>query len=120
MMSNEQIVQIFFEVFNNRDMDKMGNLLNSDAEFFFPKTQPLIGRERILKFLKILFRQYPELSFTIQRVIQQGDQAAVHWTNHGLNRREEPYENEGVTILEMQNGKISYISDFFKNTDFSK
>lgn len=116
-MSDEQIVQTFFEVFNNRDMKKMAKLLNTDAEFFFPKTQPLIGRERILKFLGILFRQYPQLSFTIQRMIQQGERAAVHWTNQGLNRRQEPYENEGVTILEMKNGKITYISDFFKNTE---
>jgi uncharacterized protein (TIGR02246 family) len=116
-MSDERIVQTFFEVFNNRDTEKMGNLLTADAEFFFPKTQPLIGRKRILKFLNILFRQYPQLSFTIQRVIQQGERAAVHWTNQGLNRREEPYQNEGVTILEMQNGKITYISDFFKNTE---
>ena len=116
-MPDEQIVEIFFEVFNNRDIEKMGNLLNSDAEFFFPKTQPLIGKERILKFLKILFRQYPQLSFTVQRVIQQGERAAVHWTNQGSNRREEPYENEGVTILEMKNGKITYISDFLKNTE---
>ena len=116
-MKDDQIVQTFFEVFNNRDTEQMASLLNSDAEFFFPKTHPLIGRERILKFLGILFRQYPQLSFTIQRVIQQGDQAAVHWTNEGLNRRNEPYQNEGVTILEMQNGKISYISDFFKDTE---
>jgi ketosteroid isomerase-like protein len=116
-MSNGQIIRVFFEVFNNRDMEKMGHLLDADAEFFFPKTQPLTGKERILKFLKVLFRQYPQLSFTIQRVIQQGEQAAVHWTNQGFNRRQEPYENEGVTILEMQHGKISYISDFFKNTE---
>jgi len=116
-MSDEQIAQRFFEVFNNRDTEKMAALLSSDAEFFFPKTKPLIGKDRILKFLGILFRQYPQLTFTIQRVIEQGEQAAVHWTNQGFNRRREPYQNEGVTILAMQNGKISYISDFFKNTE---
>lgn len=116
-MPDEQIVQKFFEVFNNRDTEKMATLLNSNAEFFFPKTRPLIGKDRILKFLGILFRQYPQLTFTIQRVIKQGQQAAVHWTNQGFNRHKESYQNEGVTILEMQNGKISYISDFFKNTE---
>ncbi len=95
----------------------MRDLLSQDAEFYFPKTQPLIGRERILKFLNILFKQYPELTFKIQRIILQGDQAAVHWTNRGMNRRKEPYQNEGVTILEMQDGKISFISDFFKDTE---
>jgi ketosteroid isomerase-like protein len=77
----------------------------------------MVGKDRILKFLKIFFRHYPELIFTVERVIHQGDQAAVHWTNRGANRRKEPYENEGATILEMENGKIVYISDFFKDTE---
>jgi ketosteroid isomerase-like protein len=116
-MSDEQIILKFFEVFNNRDLDEMSQLLASTAEFYFPKTQPLLGKDRILKFLKLLFRQYPELSFNVKKVILQGDHAAVHWTNRGLNRRRKPYENEGVTILEMENGKIRYVSDFFKDTD---
>ena len=116
-MPHEYLIHHFFEVFNSRDTKEMGNLLNEDAEFYFPKTQPLMGKDRILKFLNILFRQYPELAFKVERVIQQGDQAAVHWTNQGMNRRKEPYRNEGVTIFEMQEGKISFISDFFKDTE---
>ena len=116
-MSKEQTFLKFFEVLSEQALDEADNLLAPQAEFYFPKTQPLVGKDRILKFLKIFFRQYPELSFTVVRVIRQGDQAAVHWTNRGMNRRKEPYENEGVTILEMENGKISFISDFFKNTE---
>ena len=117
LMSLEQTIKTFFEVFNSRNLEKMKELLNEDAEFYFPKTQPLIGRERILKFFNILFRQYPELSFEIQRIIYEGDNAAVHWTNKGRSRRKEPYQNEGVTILEMKGNKISFISDFFKDTE---
>jgi ketosteroid isomerase-like protein len=116
-MSDKQLILKFFDVFNHRDQKKMGDLLHPDAVLYFPKTQPLIGEKRILKFLNILFRQYPELTFTIQRVIQQDDQAAVHWTNQGMNRRKESYQNEGVTILELRDGRISFISDFFKDTE---
>ena len=116
-MTLEHTVTKFFEVFNSRDMDRMAELLNEDAEFYFPKTQPLIGRERILKFLNILFRQYPELSFEVRRIIGEGRNAAVHWTNKGRSRQKEPYQNEGVTLLEIKNQKISFISDFFKNTE---
>ena len=116
-MSVEQTIEKFFEIFNSRDLQEMGNLLSPEAEFYFPKTRPLIGRDRILKFLKLLFRQYPELSFTVVRVVCQENQAAVHWTNRGINRRSEPYENEGATILEFREGRISYISDFFKDTE---
>jgi ketosteroid isomerase-like protein len=62
-MPLDQSVITFFEILNTRDMDQMRDLLNEDAELYFPKTQPLIGKERILKFMNILFRQYPELTF---------------------------------------------------------
>jgi len=42
--------------------------------------------------------------------------AAIHWTNRGANRHGEPYENEGVTIVEESGGAIGWISDFFKDT----
>jgi len=116
-MSDKHLVHKFFEMLNHRDTKEMEDLVGPDTEFYFPKTQPLIGKKRIMKFLNILFRQFPELTFTVQRVILQGNLAAVHWTNQGMNRRKEPYQNEGVTLLEMHAGKISFISDFFKNTE---
>jgi len=116
-MTNTHTILKFFQILNERDLDEADNLLDLQAELFFPKTQPVVGKDRILKFLKIFFRQYPELVFTVVRVIHQGDQAAVHWTNRGISRRKEPYQNEGVTILEMRNGKIVFISDFFKDTE---
>ena len=72
-MFEDNIIPKFFEVLNKHDLKKMEDLLESNAEFYFPKTEPLIGKERILKFLKILFRQYPELSFQIEKVIVQGE-----------------------------------------------
>ena len=116
-MADKQIINKFFDVFNQRDIPKMAALLKAEAEFYFPKTQPLIGRDRILKFLNLLFRKYPKLVFEVQRVIQQDDEAAVHWTNKGINRRKEPYQNEGVSIFEIKDGKICFISDFFKDTE---
>ena len=107
----------FFQILNDRDLEAADTLLDPGAEFSFPKTDPITGKERILKFLRILFRTFPELKFTVIRVIHQGDLAAVHWTDRGVNRKNEPYENEGVTILELKEGKIVFISDFFKNTE---
>ena len=116
MTTDHNIVR-FFDSVNNRDLEQMRDLLMGGAEFYFPKTQPLLGRERILRFFKILFRQYPEQYFVIQKKIIQGNRAAVHWTNNGVSRKGETYENEGVTILEEEGGRISFISDFFKDTE---
>ncbi len=116
MAHNDRRVEEFFDVINRRDLGRFEGLLAEHAEFYFPKTKPLRGRARILRFFTILFRQYPKLAFDIQRRIVEGDTAAVQWKNHGLNRRNEPYENEGVTILEMEEAGVVFISDFFKDT----
>ena len=89
-MTKKETVLKFFQVLNEQDLVEADNLLDPRAELFFPKTKPMVGKDRILKFLKIFFRQYPELIFTVVRVILQEDQAAVHWTNRGTSRRKEP------------------------------
>ena len=47
-MPSESFIREFFGVFNQRNLDKMENLFSPDTEFYFPKTQPLIGKNRIL------------------------------------------------------------------------
>ena len=115
-MTVDHISTEFFEAVNNRNLNQMGDLLTEEAVFYFPKTQPLLGKDRIQRFFKILFRQYPKLSFEVKMKIIDGNKSAVHWVNKGVSRKDEPYENEGVTILEEHGEKINFISDFFKDT----
>ena len=118
IMFDKKTLERFFDFLNERKMDEMSELLAEGAELFFPKTRPLNGRERILKFFKILFRQYPQLSFEVQSTIIEGERAAVHWKNEGISRKGEPYENEGVTLFGVESDKrIGFISDFFKDTE---
>lgn len=116
-MSQRDKVVDFFTCVNDRDLDRFGELLREDAAFYFPKTEPLLSRERMIRFFRILFRQYPQLSFHVRRIIMEGNRAAVHWSKQGVNRRREPYENEGVTLLELEGDQVSFISDFFKDTE---
>jgi ketosteroid isomerase-like protein len=105
-----------FEAMNNRDLDLLSSWLAPDAVFDFPGTKLLEGPDRIVRFIKILFHRYPELEFTTGRVIADGAAAAVEWTNQGRDRKDEPYRNAGVTIVELEDGKIGYLSDTFKDT----
>ena len=116
-MPGEELVSAFFASMNGRDLEALEGFLDEGAQFHFPKTGPLLGRERILKFFRLLFRRFPRLDFTIRRTLVQGEWAAVHWTNDGITRKEEAYRNEGVTLLHVEKGKIRYMSDFFKDTE---
>ena len=116
-MTGEIVVSRFFSLVNDRDLPKLEVLLTDNPEFYFPKTKPLLGKNQIIRFFKILFHRFPKLEFRIRSTIVQGSKAAVHWTNRGTSRGNETYENEGVTILEMEDGGIRFISDFFKDTE---
>jgi ketosteroid isomerase-like protein len=115
-MHNRKFATEFFERINNRSLDQVEDVLTEDSRLYFPKTQPVVGKDRIVKFFQILFRQYPELRFEIQHVIAEGDGVAIHLTNRGMNRKHEHYENEGVTLFQFEDGRIVFISDFFKDT----
>ena len=116
-MGKEVSGKRFFKALNDRDFLLMEELLEADAALHFPKTQPLVGKQRILKFLRLLFRQYPQLVFSIHRIIRQDAFVVVHWSNRGRSRHGEPYENEGVTLIELSGRRIRFISDFFKDTE---
>ena len=116
-MPKEDFIRLFFQLINERDLDRFEDILKEDAAFYFPKTRPLLGRDRVTRFFQILFRQYPELEFRVLKTIIQDTWAAVHWKNQGKNRQGQPYENEGITLLEMEGERIRFISDFFKDTE---
>ncbi|MBW1802852.1 MAG: nuclear transport factor 2 family protein, partial [Deltaproteobacteria bacterium] len=91
---------------------------NNTNFFFCHQHSPGVKVDRIdVRFFNILFRRYPELDFDVRRKIIQGHMAAVHWTNRGMSKKQEPYENEGVTLLELKGDEITFMSNFFKDTD---
>jgi ketosteroid isomerase-like protein len=114
--TSREVMSRIFEAMNGRDLTGLKGLLAAEAEFHFPGADVLLGPEAIARFLKILFRRFPKLAFETGRFVAEGDRAAVEWTNAGEDRKGEPYRNAGVTVIEMKDGRIVYMSDTFKDT----
>jgi ketosteroid isomerase-like protein len=53
-MKNDEVVSYFFDLVNARDLEKLEALLMENSEFYFPKTNPMLGKNRIIRFFKIL------------------------------------------------------------------
>jgi ketosteroid isomerase-like protein len=116
-MSPKALLLSVFEAINEKKLIELTDFLADDAVFHFPKTAPIEGEKRIITFMKVLLRKYPDLTFTPGRLIANETMAAAEWTNRGQSKNGDPHENAGVTFLQSENGKIVYISDTFKNTD---
>lgn len=117
-LSPKEAIRIVFNALNTRNLDRLHEILDAEAVFYFPGTNPLHGPQRIETFLKILFRRFPRLDFTTGRLIADETCAAEEWTNQGEGRTGAPYSNAGVTVVELKNGRIIYMSDTFKDTSF--
>ena len=115
----KEACEIIFNAMNTRNLDRLHEILDPEAVFYFPGTKPLIGPPKIEGFLKILFRSFPRLEFTTGRVIEEGNCAAVEWSNEGEDRKGTSYTNAGVTVVELRNGRIIYMSDTFIDTSFT-
>ncbi|MCX8043133.1 MAG: nuclear transport factor 2 family protein [Desulfobacterota bacterium] len=110
--------QSLFYAMNTRNVEVLEEHLAEDAVFDFPGVEPIHGARKIVMFLKVLFRKYPRLTFTIEDIIHDGERLAVVWHNEGENTLRMPYRNRGVTIIRIVNDKIFSISDYFKDTSF--
>ncbi len=66
---------------------------------------PLVGSRRVLAFLRVLFRKYRRLDFHLHEVPIDGARACA-------------LRNEGVTVIGLRDGKIVFLSDYFKDTSF--
>ena len=105
---------------NNRDLSAFDQSLSETAIFDFPGSGRIEGRKRILLFFKLLFRKYPRLTFTVEDIITEGKKVCMVWSNEGEDKNGNPYSNRGVTLVKITNKKISFISDYFKDTSFIK
>jgi ketosteroid isomerase-like protein len=73
-----------------------------------------------LFFLRRYCVNIQNLNCTIEKIIVDGVVAAVVWANKGKDKSGEPYDNWGITFVQMRDGKIVLISDYFKDTSFLK
>jgi hypothetical protein len=48
----------------------------------------------------------------VTREIIQENKAAIHWKNRALKRNQDPYDKEGLTIIETEEDQICSTSDF--------
>jgi ketosteroid isomerase-like protein len=95
-------------------------LITKKVAFDFPGAGRTEGARRTLLLLKSMLRKYPELTFTVKEIMVQENRACAIWVNEGRDRKGLPYSNSGITLFHFSDGKISFISDYFKDTSFTE
>lgn len=118
--SRQSIARSIFNAMNTRDFSEFETYVTEDVVFDFPGAGRITGIKRVLIFLKALLRKYPELTFNVSEIIIESQKACAVWTNEGEDTDGNPYANSGITLLYFSGNKLTFISDYFKDTSFVK
>ena len=82
-----------------------------------------LGGVEALKAVITAFRtSFPDLHFTVEEIIAEGDKVAYRWTSHGTHQGEyegiaptgKPITATGITILRIVDGKV--VEDRFESS----
>ena len=114
----QALTGVIFQAMNSRDFTRLEQYLEDRVILDFPGADRAEGSRRTLLLLKSILRKYPELKFRVLEVIAEKGKACAVWTNEGVDIRGNPYRNSGITLMHFTGGKISFISDYFKDTSF--
>lgn len=115
----EKSARELFNSMNNRDFSDIESLLDENVCFDFPGVKRTEGIRTTRILLSALLRKYRDLVFSVHEILLDKDRACVVWTNKGIDNKNHPYENSGITLLYFKAGKISFLSDYFKDTSFT-
>jgi ketosteroid isomerase-like protein len=116
----QTLAEDVFKAMNQRDFNAFEQLITEDVAFDFPGAGRVEGKRRTLLLLKSILRKYPVLRLKVSKIIVSGDRACTVWTNRGEASDGTPYSNSGMTLLHIKDGKVRFISDYFKDTSFAR
>ena len=117
-MKKQELITALFKAMNSRDFSILENHVAENVIFDFPGAGHIEGVRRTFIFLKALLRKYKTLTFTVNEVLIDEDAACAVWTNKGEHIDGYGYANSGVTLFRFSGDKISFLSDYFKDTSF--
>jgi ketosteroid isomerase-like protein len=117
----ESMAKRVFAGMNSKDFELLKFDLSEDVVFDFPGIKPIEGSRRVIIFLNALMRKYKDLTFKISDILvdSEGSKACVIWTNFGTDLNGAEYKNSGITYIKFSGEKISFLSDYFKDTSFT-
>jgi steroid delta-isomerase-like uncharacterized protein len=79
------------------------------------------GKEELRAFAQRFFSTFPDIQFTLTSTLVTGNRAAIEWTGQGTHQGDMPgmpatnkrATFRGVSIMELQDGKITRNTDYW-------
>ena len=104
---NKAIEQrIWEELLNAGKTEKMNELIAIDYVYHGPGGHEIKGIEGLKKFITWLHTSFPNIHFTINDLIAEGDRVVSFWTMKGTHKSNKQVKQQGIIISRIASGKV--------------
>jgi steroid delta-isomerase-like uncharacterized protein len=111
---NKTVVRRFIENFNKQDVETLPHDFADDYGLDFPGGPTGQGREGIRQATSSFMAAFPDLHFTIDDLLAEGDRVAWRWTMTGTHKGNlgpfpasgKSVRLSGISLLRLREGKI--------------
>jgi len=112
--SNKQRAREFIErIWNDHNLEAVDDFVTPDFVQHDPLSGEARGPEGMRRFVSTYLDAFPDLQFTIEDMVAEGDRVVTHWTSRGTHKGAlmgiEPtnrsVEVSGITIARMADGQ---------------
>ena len=101
-----RVVDALYAAFLSGDGEGMLTQMSDDVEVRFLAQGTFHGLPEVRKFMEFSAGLLRDLDFRIRRTIVDGDTAAVIWDESAITADGKAWENHGVDVIRVLDGKI--------------
>jgi uncharacterized protein len=113
---NKKIVKATWDAFWSGDVDKGLENMTEDVIWYTPGANVMSGakhgKAEIRKFRFTELDVFQELRRSVVGIYGEGDTVVLELKAEGKLRNGEPYENSGVVVYQLENGKIARVRQY--------
>jgi len=95
---------------NSRRIESIVSIMDTHATLNDPTLKGPIAVALLPGFWSNMWRLFPDLTFRAQRVVAEGERVAIEWHATGTGGNGKPLNFDGVYVLEVHDGHITYDS----------
>lgn len=111
-------VSDFMKDLNSLNIEHLEKWFTDESTIWIPPSNEISGKNRILALFRAIFRRYEKIEWQVSEIFPLGDQKYFYQTiSYGNMVGKDIYKNSICTVIHFsENGKIIYLSDYFKDT----
>jgi uncharacterized protein (TIGR02246 family) len=108
----KQIIERQANAWATADSEKIIVDFTDDCVFIIPGFS-FRGKKQIKEMVENYFVEYKDVTVTIKRIIQNGNEIAVEWSWSELNKKtgKKAYAEDAI-VIELEGGKIKYWREY--------